>query len=106
MQCAFNSLIAICLSSIKRVYVLKSWDLCYILEQGDALFKYINILRHLSIEEFPETVIIDDLVIKVEMLPNVNRLLGAMSIFENHKHVLPVISNCLIFTTYDCFSLI
>ena len=100
---------AICWSSIKRVSVWKSWDLNYILEQGDAMFQNINILRPLSVEELPATVRTGDHVIKVEMLANINRLLGASNMFEHHKDkdVLPGIGNCLIFTTHGyCFSLI
>ena len=94
---------AICWSSIKRVSVWKSWDLNYILEQGDAMFKNINILRPLSVEELPATVRTGDHVIKVEMLANINRLLGASNMFENHKDkdVLPGIGNGLSFYLFD-----
>ena len=69
----------------------------------DALFKDINILRPLSVEELPETVLIGGHVIKVEILSNVNRLLAARIVFD--KDVLP--GNGLIFTTNGyCFSLI
>ena len=106
IQCARNSLFAICWSSIKWVSVWKSWDLDYI-EQGDVFFKNINILRPLSFEELPATVRIDDHVIKVEVLANINRLLGASNMFEKHKNVLPGIGNGLIFTTHGYrFSLI
>ena len=103
IQCACNSLFAICWSSIKRVSIWKPWDLDYILEHGDALFKDINILRPLSVEELPKTVLINGHVLKVEMLSNVNRFLGASILFD--KDVLP--GNGLIFTTNGyCFSLI
>ena len=105
IQCACNSLFAICWSSIKRVSIWKSQDLDYVLEYGDALFKDVNILRPLSIEELPETVLINGHVIKVEMLSNINSLLGANNLFDNHEDVLP--GNGLIFTTHGyCFSLI
>ena len=103
IQCACNSLFAICWSSIKRVSIWKSWDLDYVLEHGDALFKDNNILRPLSVEELPETILINGHVLKVEMLSNVNRLLGASILFD--KELLP--GNGLIFTTNGyCFSLI
>ena len=103
IQCACNSLFAICWSSIKRVSIWKPWDLDYILEHGDALFKDNNILRPLSVEELPETVLINGHVLKVEMLSNVNRLLGASILFD--KELFP--GNGLIFTTNGyCFSLI
>ena len=68
IQCACNSLFAICWSSIKRVSIWKPWDLDYVLEHGDALFKDNNILRPLSVEELPETVLINGHVLKVEIL--------------------------------------
>ena len=43
-------------------------------------------------------------MIKAEMLSNLNRLLGATNLFENHEGMLPGIGNGLIFTT--SFSLI
>ena len=82
IQCACNSLFAICWSSIKRVSIWKPLDLDYVLEHGDALFKDNNILRPLSVEELPETVLINGHVLKVEMLANVNRLLGASILFD------------------------
>ena len=42
-QCACNALFAICFSVVKRTTLWKSWDLDYILEQGDELFKKVNI---------------------------------------------------------------
>ena len=89
------------------MFLYGSHDSDYILEQGDVLFKNINILRPLSVEELPETVRIGDHVIKVEMLANINRLLGARNMFEKHTDVLPDIGNGLTFTTHGyCFSLI
>ena len=103
IQCACNSLFAICWSSIKRVSIWKPWDLDYVLEHGDALFKDNNILRPLSVEVLPETVLINGHVLKVEMLSNVNRLLGASILFDNE--LLP--GNGLLFTKNGyCFSLI
>ena len=97
IQCACNSLFAICWSSIKCVSVWKYWDLDYILEQGNAFFKNINIVRSLSVEELPATVRISDHVIKVKTLANINRRLGASNMFEKNKDVLPGIGNGLIF---------
>ena len=62
----------------------------------DALFKNINILRPLSVEELPETVRIGDHVIKVEMLSNVNKLLGALtkhSLIHNNVKIVTVLAS-------------
>ena len=45
-----------------------------LLEHGDAFFKDNNILRPFSVEELPETVLINGHVLNVIMLSNVNRL--------------------------------
>ena len=63
----------------------------------------IQCARPLSVEELPETVLINGHVLKVEMLSNVNRLLGPSISFD--KDVLP--GKGLMFTTNGyCFSLI
>ena len=104
IQRSCNSLFAICWSSIMRVSLWKSWDLDFILEQGDAIFKNLNIGRPLSIEELPDVVFIDGRAVNLELLSNVNQLLGASYLFENHKND---IGNGLIFTTSGfSFSLI
>ena len=60
-------------------------------------------MRPFSVEELPETVLINGHVLKVEMLSNVNILLGAKILFD--KDVL--LGNGLMFTTNGyCFSLI
>ena len=81
------------------VYVWKSCDLDCILEQGDALFKGINILRPLYVEELQATVRIGDHVIKVEILSNINKLLGASILLESHRSMLPGFGNGLVFIT-------
>ena len=43
IQCCCNALYAICFSLVKKVSIWKSWDLDYILENGDAVFKSIGI---------------------------------------------------------------
>ena len=69
------------------------------------MYIYIYIMRPLSIEILPETLLINGHAIKVEMLANKNSLLGANNLFDNHKNVLP--GNGLILTTNCyCFSLI
>ena len=56
LQCACNSLISVCWSSIKRVSVWKSWDLDHILNAGDLMFEKLGLLRSLSLEELPNEV--------------------------------------------------
>ena len=98
MQCTCNSLFAICYSTVKRVSVWKSWDLDYILESGNDIFKNINIFRPLSVDELPNTLTIGSQLISIEMLTYYSELLDKTDIFEVHKS-LTSDSNGLIFTT-------
>ena len=87
----------------EQIYFLKAFVAFLIvvilyLNMNLAIFKLLKLLIDL-----PETVIINGHVLKVEMLSNVNRLLGASILFD--KDLLP--GNGLIFTTNGyCFSLI
>ena len=43
MQCTSNAFFAICFPAIKSVSIWKSWDLDYILDQGDQLIKSLKV---------------------------------------------------------------
>ena len=59
-QCSCRSLYAICFSIIKKVSAWKSWDLNYILDHGDVVFKMVNIPRSLFMSELPNHVTVED----------------------------------------------
>ena len=100
IQCACNALFAICFSVIKKVTIWKIWDLDYILEQGDALFKKVNISRALSIDELPQQVLIGNVIVDIEMLGNFYGILGQKDYFKNHNVFNSSnVGNGLIFTT-------
>ena len=98
IQCCCNALYAICFSLVKKVSIWKSWDLDYILENGDAVFKSIGMLRALSTNELPHHIMIEDNSIEIEMLTECFGCLGQSDLFENHK-INCDFSNGLIFTT-------
>ena len=105
-QCSCNALYAICYSSVKKVSIWKYWDVDYILEHGDAVFKSVGILRSLSMNELPNNVQVENNTLKIEMLDNFVGLLGYNSVFANHVSLCDI-GNGLIFTTAGyCISLI
>ena len=98
IQCCCNALFAICFSLIKKVSIWKSWDLDYILEKGDAVFKMIGIPRALSMNELPHSIEIESNNVEIEMLTEYFGVLGQNELFENHKTTCDI-GNGLIFTT-------
>ena len=53
IQCACNALFAICYSKIKKPGSWNTCDLDYVLIKGDQLFKSINLMRYLGVEDLP-----------------------------------------------------
>ena len=70
IQCACNSLYALCWSTIKRVSVWTTSDLDYVLENGDSLFKSINTNMALNVDELPVNVNIEGHSLDVILLEN------------------------------------
>ena len=97
IQCSCNALYAICFSLMKKVSIWKSWDLDYILENGDAVFTVIGIPRALSMNELPQNIMIENHNIEIEMLSEHFGLLGQNELFKDHKFCDT--GNGLIFTT-------
>ena len=97
IQCACNALYAICFSIIKKVSVWKSYDLDYILENGNETFKIVGIPRSLAMNELPLNIMIENCNIAVEFLGNQFGLLGNNNLFEGHASCDT--GNGLIFTT-------
>ena len=58
IQCACNALYAICFSIVKKVSIWKSFDLDYILENGDETFKTVGISRAMELNELPRNLTI------------------------------------------------
>ena len=51
IQCTSNTFIAVCFSAVKNVSILKSWDLDFILDQGDILMKSLSLYHALALDE-------------------------------------------------------
>ena len=59
---------SLCWSTIKRVTVWKTWDIDYILEKCDQLYKSLNVYTPLNIDELPCHVNIEDCSLIVRLL--------------------------------------
>ena len=70
IQCACNSLYALCWSVIKRVSVWTKSDLDYVLENGDCLYKSLNTNLTLNVDELPRNVTIEGCSLKVILPEN------------------------------------
>ena len=68
IQCTSNAFIAICFSVVKRVSNWKSFDLDYILDQGDKLMKLLEARGALCIDQLPLSVDIEDFNIRAQKL--------------------------------------
>lgn len=89
-QCTGNSYIAICFSAIKKVSVLKSWDLDYVLNQGDVLFKMLQATGPLAVDEMPHNVMIENQLVTVDLLTVSSRLFeNHIDLFHMHKTLTP-----------------
>ena len=65
IQCACNSLFAICWSVIKRVTVCTTSDLDYILENGDSMYKSLNTDNILNVDDLPHNISVEGYMLTV-----------------------------------------
>ena len=65
-----NSLYALCWYIVKRVTVCTTWEVDYILENCDGLFKTLNSNHALNVDELPQELNIDGCPLRVTMLKN------------------------------------
>ena len=87
-QCTGNSLIAICFGTIKRLSLWKSWNLDYILHQGDALFKLLQATGPLEVEQMPRNILIESQLVEIELLGMQNSLFLQKRIFSKDIKLL------------------
>ena len=112
VQCACNSLFAICWSKIRKVTIWKVLDLDTILENGDQLYKELNKHGLLGVEDLPNTVVIYEQSFSVEMLSNESGILtrnyniDSTSLLQLYGNCLNTGSGALFFLNNYTFSLI
>ena len=68
VQCACNSLYALCWSQIKKVNSWNTSDLDHILTKGDKFYKTLNTFDMLSVEDLPRFVKMYDQNVQIEFL--------------------------------------
>ena len=54
IQCSCMAMMAICWTLLKRIALRKPADLECILQKGDDLFKKLNLVRILSVDDLPQ----------------------------------------------------
>ena len=99
IQCTNNAFIAICFSVVKRVSIWKSFDLDYLLDQGDKLMKLLEARGTLCIDQLPLSVDIEGFNIRVQKLMLYSDLSNSVDLFFHHKCISSdEIGNGAIFT--------
>ena len=74
MQCTSNAYLAIIFSTIKNIDTWKPFDLDYILEQEDGVFKDVDMNQALVVDELPLNINIEDVHISTKMLVSESNL--------------------------------
>ena len=68
IQCTSNAYLAIIFSTVRNINTWKPFDLDYILEQGDRIFKDFDVNQALAVDEPPLNISIEDVHISTKML--------------------------------------
>lgn len=68
MQCVPNALFAIIWSVIHKVSLWTSWDLDYILDNGDTIFKSLNTFGAISFDQLPYSITVEGTPVIVTFL--------------------------------------
>ena len=112
IQCSCITLFGIIFSALKNIARWTSYDLEYIIEQGDALHETTESTDYLSSTELPREITIENLRVNVDFIDNANSFgflhFGSnclseivSNISENHNHL-----GILVFCEGYCFSII
>ena len=99
IQCTRNAFVAICFSVVKRVFICKSFDLNYILDQVDKLMKLLDARGALCIDQLPLSVDIEGFNIRTQKLMLYSDLFDSVDLSFHHKCLSSdEIDNVAIFT--------
>ena len=90
-QCTANAHFAIIFSSIKRVNLWKSFDLHYVLKQGDKIFKKVcenkKLYEYLAVDELPLNFPLEGTNVSARRLAHESLLFAEKNnLFENYRH--------------------
>ena len=68
LQCSCNALFSLCWSKVKRVCLWKSWELDFILSQGNDLYRSLGHDRYLSFEDLPDFICYENNAMFIERI--------------------------------------
>lgn len=71
-QCVANALYSIVWSTLHKVSLWTNWDLDYILDNGDILYKSLNVSGAIAFDQLPETIFIEGIRLCITFLENKN----------------------------------
>lgn len=55
-QCAINSLVALCFSTVKIISTWNNVHLNFVLEKGDSIYKNLGFTGNLSFDDLPQSI--------------------------------------------------
>ena len=87
MQCTSNAYFAIIFSAVMSIDIWKTFDLDYILNRGDKIFKEVGVYQPLAVDELPHDISIEDTHVSAEMLAHESNLFVEKdNLFKNYRH--------------------
>ena len=81
MQCSSKAYLAIIFLTIKNINTWKSFDLDYVLEQEDSVFKDVDMNQALAVEELPLNISIEDVHVSTKILVCESNLFVKRNVF-------------------------
>ena len=81
MQCTSKAYLAIIFLTIKNINTWKSFDLDYVLEQEDSVFKDVDMNQALAVEELPLNISIEDIHVSSKILVCESNLFVKRNVF-------------------------
>ena len=89
MQCTSKAYLAIIFLTIKNINAWNSFDLVYVHEQGDSVFKDVDMNQALAVEELPLNISIEDVHVSTKMLVcEINLLVKRNDFFANFRNYI------------------
>ena len=86
MQCTSNAYLAVIFSKSKYINRWKPFDLNYILEQGDGIFKDVDVNQALAVDELSLNISIEDVHISTKILVCESNLFVERNFFANFRN--------------------
>lgn len=71
-QCVANALYAIVWSAVYKVYLWTSWDLDYILDNGDDFYKSMHATGAIAFDELPNSITVEGVQLDMTFLDSIN----------------------------------